>query len=397
MTPQAKGRDDSFTTEFDEASPHRRTHGSRWKSQLASIIIGALLAGVALGITFERRVRPEAAALGKEEWSAITFFRGERLNAWRMNEWTSAYPTDAESGPPTIGLWLGNSQMHTVNQRKDGEFVASLDASEILGWPVRTLSLPNASLQDHLVMLNWALARRKPDWLIIGVVYDDLRENGLRPEYRDVFAEPWVATLESRGGLSVELAADLRSTVSAESGDLQGTSRSKRSTQQVVEDWLQSHLNTWPVWSERPAMLTRWELDVREVRNRLLRVDATTKRPMIPWLTARNMQAFSDILTLAEQEGIKVLVYIAPLRWNPEPPYFLPAYEEWKASMKDICAERSVMFLDLDRLVPDEHWGSFNEKELDFMHFQHPGHVLLGRAIGNAIRQASGEGGTTGS
>lgn len=386
-------RDDSFTTEFEAASTHHRSHGLRWSSQLATILIGALLAAAAYGFMFDRRTRPEDAAIGKAEWTAITYFQGKRINAWRMKEWTEAYPPDADTGPDTIGLWLGNSQMHTVNQRQPDEFVASLHASEILGWPVRTLSLPNASLQDHLVMLHWALAQRKPDWLVLALCYDDLRENGLRAEFTDVTADGWVNALGHSGALGAELATELRTLGGERSGDLQGTTQSAKSTQRITEDWIQSHMNGWPAWRDRSQVMARWELDVRHVRNGVLNIDASTKRPEIGNRTDRNMRAFDDILTVARKNDLPVVVYIVPLRWDPEPPYFLDRYEAWKQDVLARCRAAGVICLDLDRLVPDENWGSYKEQELDFMHFRSAGHILLGKAIGDAITAAQRQGG----
>jgi hypothetical protein len=389
-------RDDSFTTEFDEASTHRRTHGARWWSQLVTILVGAVLAGVAYGVMFDRRIRPEDAALGAEEWTAITHFRGQRINAWRMKEWAEAVPADAGTGPSPIGLWLGNSQMHTVNQRGPDEFVASLYASEILGWPLRTLSLPNASLQDHLVMMHWAMGQRTPDWVVVGVCYDDLREDGLRFEYTEVVADGWVAELERAGPVGARLAAEVRALGRTASGDLQGTTRSGRSTQQVTEDWIQSHLNAWPVWSKRPEVMARWEMDLRHVRNTALGVDASTKRPAIGHRTDKNMAALDQILATAKDRGMRVVVYIVPLRWDPEPPYILEDYAAWKTEVESRVTAAGAAYLDLDRLVPDEYWGSFKEQELDFMHFRARGHELLGAAIGEAIRGMSGTGGAVG-
>lgn len=395
--PPRGGKDDSFTHDFEEASTHRRSHGPRWTAHLAVMLVGALLAGIAYAAMYDRRIRPEDAAIGQDSWTAVTFFQGARLNGWKMKEWADAYPADAGSGPPVIGLWLGNSQMHTVNQRQPDEFVASLYASEALGWPVRTLSLPNASLQDHLAMFHWALAQRKPDWLVVALCYDDLREDGMRPEYAEVTDNAWIDALASAGPAGQKVAGELRTLGETKSGDLQGTTRSSRSTQQVVEDWIQGHLNGFPAWANRPDVLARWELDVRNMRNAAFNVTSATKRPEIPWRTDQNMRAFDELLRVAEANGVRVLAYIVPLRWDPEPPYFLDKYEAWKREIQTRCDAAGALYLDLDRIVPAEFWGSFQEVEIDFMHFQGQGHRLLGAAIGRAIGDAPAPKGASGS
>lgn len=76
-------------------------------------------------------------------------------------------------------LILGNSQTHSINQlRKNDCNYVELLAKKITE-PVFAFSFPNANLQEHLLLFNYALAELKVRKLILPVFMDDLREDGM--------------------------------------------------------------------------------------------------------------------------------------------------------------------------------------------------------------------------
>ena len=112
---------------------------------------------------------------------------------------------------------------------------------------------------------------------------------------------------------------------------------------------------------------------------------------MIPLRGQRNMVALPEMLRVAHRHGVRALVYNVPLRWDVEPPYDLGAYRQWKRELADAAASAdAAIFLDLNKLVPNDLWGLHHGRDVDFMHFQGQGHRMLGRRVADAIRTAEG-------
>ena len=96
-----------------------------------------------------------------------------------------------------------------------------------------------------------------------------------------------------------------------------------------------------------------------------------------------NLQALKAIVQSANEQGIKLLLYIAPLRNDVKIPYDLEQYENFKAEIQLIAEKNRVNFTSLESLIPAALWGTKGAttlgggQELDFMHFQGGGHQLL--------------------
>jgi len=333
---------------------------------------------------------PERAAdeiaLGNDNFVVDGAYAGVQIQAHRLSEMTDVYrPTPSAAGSPEA-LWLGNSQLHAINQRREGDTTAPAYASQALGWPTYTLSLPNASLQEHRVLLEWALDCRKPNWLILGLVCDDLREDGLRGEF-EALNSPRLQTCLARFPEGERLAKELESMGNLES-DTQGTTRSNASLQDRCEERLDDFLTShWDRWRRRSDTTVAVSLSLYKLRNRTFGITPSTKRRLIPLRTKRNMAAYAEMLKVARTAGLRVLVYITPLRWDIDPPYELSEYREWKQEAADAAHAGGAAFLDLDELVPSDYWGTLLGERIDFMHFQDAGHRLLGKRIAAEIER----------
>ena len=101
----------------------------------------------------------------------------------------------------------------------------------------------------------------------------------------------------------------------------------------------------------------------------------------------KNKIAYQDILNLALENNVEVLVYIPPIRSDIKIPYEITEYNNFKKEIKDIAEKYKVNFTSLENLVPSGFWGKKTstslkeEDEIDFMHFQAEGHSLLAEAI----------------
>ena len=101
----------------------------------------------------------------------------------------------------------------------------------------------------------------------------------------------------------------------------------------------------------------------------------------------QNMTALADIFRLAQRRSTRVIAYIPPLRQDVKPPYDPQQYLAFKAQTLALCQRYGVQWVDFDKLVPGQYWGTKaatrtgGKAELDFMHYQEPGHLRLAQAM----------------
>ena len=234
---------------------------------------------------------------------------------------------------------------------------------------------------------------------MLPLVFDKLRNDGLRAGFERLDSPELEAGLEQRPAgkrLSGEMAAMART-----ARDAQGTATRPLqeyslaewlhglSLQDVSEHQLDGMLAGHAgLWQRRGLLWATILNDAYEFRNWALRIKSTSKRPMLPVPFEKNMAAFEEILDVAAAEGVNVLVYIAPIRHDVEPPYIMAEYLPWKALVAQIVASRAgkgggkLALADLDQLVSNNLWGTVEGSEaIDFMHFQGDAHVQLGEKI----------------
>lgn len=357
----------------------------------ARIRAGALVAGMVMALTamwllqHTHVTKDEADALG-QTGAAEAVWQGVRLSAWAEPEIYGQLFTATNGHPHAkVGCWLGNSQLHTINDYHAGDQSALRYASEQLGWPMLGLLLPNASLQEHYVVAQWLFTQVKPAWLVVPVCFDDLREDGLR-EGMKVLGTPETLAAMRRRPAGMKLADELGK-IGVERGDAQGTTRKPRSWQQQVEELLERELSArCSLWARRGTAQARCSYALYDFRNWVFRITPSSKRNIIPVRRTKNMDALKETLELAREHQVRCLVYIVPLRWDVEPPYHLSQYADWKQEVQVLCAAQGARFADLDRLVPNECWGLLDGKDIDFMHFKHEGQVLLGRKVAGLLQ-----------
>lgn len=390
-----------FTSESDSTEHCRRTHGAEFPVRAACLAASVLGTALLLGVLYAGRVVPDQIALGDVAMAVPCSFEGRRINAWRLTDYPIVYPSSSD-GTEEEWLWLGNSQLHAINQPTADDRTAPAVASELCGFPVFGLSLPNATLVEHLAVIEWAIPRRRPSWVILAVCYDDLRNDEYRPG--------WTALAKAEGDFIARLDArpactELTKQIAQEEGpstiDLQKTSVGGESSilgvrflAESLQDKSETRLGEFasehfPVWRDRDQMWARVLAEAYHFRNFVFGITPQTKRKMIPTRYAKNMAALREVIEKFDGSGTRLLVYVCPLRFDIEPPYVMADYETWKRELKAEVETRGSCFADLDRVVPGGDWGTFG-KSLDFMHFQGKGHRLLGAAVTAAIREQCG-------
>ena len=335
----------------------------------------------------------EDLALGKENTNMLEKVSNLRVHCGDLSDVVECLQNYEKtgSGLPVL-LWLGNSQVHVINQFKPGEETAAPELHrkfQVTNEYFLTLSQPNANLQEHYLLFAYLLNRLPIKELVLPVVFDDMREDGIRTSLIDAFKDQKTADSLRSSKIGRILIAN--------HGDQDAAGNDMTALQDTFQEHSEMVLNSileeaWSVWAARPKLRGELLGSLYLLRNWALGINASSIRKMIPGRYAKNRDALLAILNLAAQRQVKVLVYIPPLRNDVKVPYDIHEYASFKSEMTSIARENHAFFVDLENVVPAKFWGTKNSttigggQELDFMHFQAGGHRLLARALYNELR-----------
>jgi hypothetical protein len=361
------------------------------------LTIGFCFAAAALSAYGRNYIAPERVGLApevtfaSERWNGIPF-TGSSIPSIRAT--IKAQVTEAPTGdgacPRKFVLWLGNSQLHSINDQKPADHLAPYwlrKASPCQNDFVPLgISLPNSDLQEYLVLAHYVTARLPISQLIICLTFDKLREDGLRNEFAEFLTDEDRKRMRSDAvarSIVERAEAEWRGSGGGEAGPLKGF------VQKHLEERLNAALSRVSrLWAERPNLQNALLFDLYFARNDLLGIRPNTVRKMIPPRYQRNMAALRSLLDNMRAAGIPVLAYIAPVRQIPAPPYDPVEYEAWKRVVAGLAQETGVRLMNLEKLVPDDQWGSYHGDDVDFMHFSGKGHQLLAEAINAELPSA---------
>lgn len=359
---------------------------------LARLILAVALA-LALLLAYDRhRIDAENFALGTENQAAFESWGGQRITASTPRDiidlvaahaGTAASASGTAAGPDRI-LWLGNSQLHTINQFKAGDHLAPYWLAErsACGGCLLPLglSLPNASLQEHLLLAHMVTTRLSISGVVLKLVFDDLREDGLRDDLEPMLsADVRQALRRSDIGQEMLRSWDGRAKAGVTADK---TKALDGFAQKYLEDRLVDGLAALvPLWADRANLRSRLLTDLYETRNRAFGITPSSVRRIIRPRLERNMRALAALVEHLRAAAIPLLVYIAPIRQDVTLPYDVGAYRAWISGIERMGRELGFRFVNLERLVPDQEWGSIHHGEVDFMHFQGSGHKQLAAAL----------------
>ena len=278
-----------------------------------------------------------------------------------------------------IMIWLGNSQLHAVNQRKDNDKTAPFLVHEKMltqNFYTITLSQPNANLEEHYLITAYLAANYNIDTIILPVVFDDFRETGVRTDLINLLLD--------------EL------TKKSLNNSLEGLELLKLSPKNIKDYYLRDHsekiieqfLNIhFDLWSLREFYRGELFFSLYKLRNWLFNITPKTTRKKLTGSYKRNYSSLIALLKLAEEKKIKIFGYIAPLRQDVTPPYDMQEYRKFLNSIDELNKFEFVSFVNFDSIVPPYAWGmkeSTTNKEnleLDFMHFSALGHKYLANNV----------------
>jgi hypothetical protein len=361
-------------------------------AELVTLLGAGIIAFVLLAYASPKQTDFENLAKGEQNASRRETFDGKPYTGSTVQDIKALIDerTVTKSGNPHNTpvhriLWLGNSQLHYINQYRKGDHLAPywLRLGSKTSACIEPLgcSLPNVNLQEFLVLSRYAAGRMQVNLLLIELVFDDLREDELRSDFNEMLTSEAVAgirrTSPTAESIMGRFLARRKNVDGGELSDaLSGT------LQKPVEHWLNSRLSaSWKLWANRPQMEGNIYLALYNLRNFVFGVKPTTVRRMIRARYDLNMESLRDMLNDCRQRGFPVLLYIAPIRQDKPIPYDRTEYSQWKVEVGEIAQRFGAHLLNLEQLVPGELWGSYTGDDIDFMHFQGPGHRLVAEAL----------------
>jgi hypothetical protein len=330
--------------------------------------------------------KAEDLALGQDNKKSIGIVDDVIVHCTDLDNLDSCYKSYKNNNDkmPVI-LWLGNSQLHAINQQRPNDEVSSSLLHKKLkkfGIYTLTFSQANSNLQEHYLLFAHLLNKFPIEILILPVFFDDMREDGLRTGFKVALDN--LQTLERikktfTGKNIISQYNDNKQKIDSDKLKIE-----ENNLQNYLEKYLNIQLgNIWSIWNERDNLRVQFYNTLYLIRNTIFKIDSITMRKMIKGPYIKNQKAFEDILNLAYENKIKTIVYIPPLRNDANIPYDPNEYYNFKKDIENITNKYNFNFVLLENIIPNEFWGFSSsvslkkEPELDFMHFKGEGHHLL--------------------
>lgn len=368
----------------------KRYHFGVLNDTLSRFLAAVAIAAIALAVYDHKKIDVDKFALdpsivlARETWQNKPYTGSDMPSIRAAIASAADRPRGSPSCPPFTALWLGNSQLHFVNQYRRGDHVAPYwvrrgldcpDAQFALG-----ISMPNANDQEYYALLIYALRRAPIDAVVLELVFDELREDGLRDDFATLLTDDDQREMRKRpAGRAVLARADAEwknANRAVENSGLHGF------VQKYLEDGLDKALGSvWPLWRDRKNLQNLLLVDLYYLRNAVLGIKPTTVRKLIAARYERNMGAFVELLQLCRERNLPVVAYIAPIRQDHKLPYDPQQYAAWKEKTAEIMQQYGDTLLNFEKLVPNRDWGSYHADDIDFMHFQGAGHKILGETL----------------
>ena len=362
-----------------------------------------IYAGVALGLaifvvggSLTADFSPEDAALGPFTISRDALFEGRQVafrNADQMDQ-AHALVSDAHKTEQQIALWLGASHQYAINGYEAGAENAVFHANRLaqeqgLGLTYLGFGLPNGNAHEFLAAyLHFRHQGLTPDRLVVGALYDDLREPGIRPRVRALLETIEPAALQDLGSAGDHLTQALAEAPSpVDRNAMDGTPQKLLETH--VVGWLerawdpfaQRHrFNAWVGW--------RWRRGLFDLGELLRQFGSPTRKvpPVPPGMQVWNEAALTTLLQIATADGVAVLVYKVPHPQTEDPFYHdRERYDDFHERLRRLCVSLGARDLDLETLIPLPNFKF--ESALDHWHFREAGHVLLAQALTSAMAE----------
>lgn len=266
-------------------------------------------------------------------------------------------------------IWLGNSQLYAINDKKNNDLSSGSILSKKLekkNINLVSIGLPNASLEEFQILSKYINNHSKIDLLILPVFFDDLREGKSRN---------LILNLEKKNS-------------KISKNDI------KNSSSEITELFIKNFLNSEFQWTEKIKYIqSNINIFLYKLRNTIFGINPISKRGLIRSNYIKNVSSLKELIINNNNNKVKLLIYIPPLRMDIDYPYYKDQYLNFKKDIEELLSMHNTQLFNLENIVPGIYWGqkdtiNFKNKQkqkLDFMHFKGEGHRLLADEIFNLI------------
>ena len=372
------------------ANLHEVARTGRWA--LVAWLLGAACGlGALVHFYGNRHTDFEQVTLAKGTTAVYATVGEDRIHCADDRDMALCLNGAARRGARGVVVWLGNSQLHAINQFHAGERSAAAELFTQLqarGLDLLVFSQPNANLQEHAVVAAALFDRIQVAALLLPVVFDDTREDGVRESLRETLHAPAVVRrLHPFKAGQAMLAANKSTSAGSETGAIRQTLQERMESTSLA--WLDAHSTAWAARSEVRGDLL---LALYGIRNTVFGIRPDTARPVIASRYDANLAALAMTLEMASQKHVPVFLYVAPIRQDAKLPYIPAQYETFKRDVQALAQAKGAAYLNWESLVPVDDWGSkqgttiSTDAEIDFMHFRAAGHRILANAAFEALK-----------
>ena len=288
-------------------------------------------------------------------------------------------------------LLLGNSQLNGINQKKNKDYLASyylINKFNQVDKNLITFALPNGSITEFLILIEYLNQKIKIDKLVISLVFDDLREGKVRPDLASLFDN---LDFKNKFNKSENRKKIIKKITNQ--NDVVKNYESDESIQDKVEKKINNFLNSCCNYENKKKFATnRIYHNLYLLRNYIFKIDPSSERKMIPSFYQDNIKSLKEIINISKENNINLYFYIAPIRQDIKLPYDMNEYNNFLNFSKNISDSYNINYKNLEKIIPNNLWGTKpgtsieRKKEVDFMHFQGPAHKILSSNIYNFLQ-----------
>ena len=352
-----------------------------------TFIIGIILSFITLywvSSSTKNNINFNDLALGEETVSYFGTVKNKRVHCMDENDLDLCLDSYFNYGKKNdVTLWLGNSQLHAINQKQKGQETATVKLHKLATKYKEYLisvSQPNANLQEHFLLAAYLIKKLPVKYIILPVVFDDMREDGVRFSLKYLLEDQTTIDLIKDYETGKKLLTQYKN------------SNKNLNIDENLQDKSESYLNkklsnVWPLWSERSQFRGSLFNFLYRLRNYVFQINPSTTREILPGEYKKNFQALNSLIQITKENKIKLIIYNVPIRNDVKIPYDNEDYSKFKKDLIIISNKNSLKFLNLEMIVPNNLWGKkisttiSKKKELDFMHFKEQGHEILAKSL----------------
>jgi len=357
-----------------------------------AISVGVIAGLLAFDIASKRSANfdPLAVGLGQNTFSKLARSESQSISAIKDPLELLPASRSAESQKKDVYLWMGASQLHSINFLEPGDLLAVEEANRLRSQRSEAgiylqYSFPNSSFRGLLV--DYLVLRRegvRPRALVLAMTYDDLREGVQqttkpRLERADI---PKILAGDSEGLLDWVF-------TSAEEEPAEQNSGSSNVTEGTLQERLEAVLvgnlsRAWPAYGERESLHGVLRVVVMSAFHGAFGSMMARRAPSVPEdAKAANSRALWALVKVALADGVSVYMYKQPHRPGDGDFYHeRERYDAWHSELAARAEETaSLYYADFEGIVPKELWGLTNEGRPDCFHFRAEGHQILGKAV----------------